>query len=56
MPDEIGTSSFSPAAIGRNINQIAHAANRVRLLPHSVSGQLRAMLNLLTTARQFQRY
>lgn len=39
------------AAIGRNINQIAHAANGGRPIPDSVAGELRAMLKICEALR-----
>ena len=39
------------AAIGRNINQIAHAANGGRPLPYSVGMEFRAMLKICEALR-----
>jgi hypothetical protein len=39
------------AAIGRNINQIAHAANSGRPIPDSVLAEFRAILNVCTALR-----
>jgi hypothetical protein len=39
------------AAIGRNINQIAHAANSGRPLPNSVATEFRAMLKVCEALR-----
>jgi hypothetical protein len=39
------------AAIGRNINQIAHAANRGRAMPDSVVADFRAMLKVCEALR-----
>jgi hypothetical protein len=43
------------AAIGRNINQIAHAANAGRPIPGSVGGELRAMLRICEGLRDHTR-
>jgi hypothetical protein len=39
------------SAIGRNINQIAHAANSGRPIPQSVAAELRAMLKVCEALR-----
>jgi hypothetical protein len=39
------------SAIGRNINQIAHAANSGRPIPDSVAAEFRAMLKLCEALR-----
>jgi hypothetical protein len=39
------------AAIGRNINQIAHAANSGRPIPDSVAAEFRAMLKICAALR-----